>query len=402
VLVIALALYFVMTPQSVFRAVNPLTESFALAVNALFIVALVRLARDPLRVWPYVLCGVAAAFAYLLKVSFLYVWGALLAAFAYLAVFGVRPLGVAPVLRLLRGLVVFHVVGIGLVWAVGLTVIGEFYFAALRRLHWSIFTHGPGSEANASLADVVQSMALSWDSGATALPVVMVVAPALLLAVTVATLRRRLPPFAGAVAVGAAMAALASVAAVLTRYGETYVVGVAATIPLLFVASWYAAGDSRARRVIVATALGVVLLSAWRAAPAVDHLFTEKVSTSRKASSDAQAIAGIAGPDATLLYLYRVPMVGFGKGYVAFHCEVPHINEALLAANRNEQSSMARSVSAPDFVVVDKHYNLTAAEVKSGKNLDPINGVKTVWRDGDELIALDKVWLMRRAHTPSQ
>jgi len=400
VLLVALALYFVVTPQSVFRSVNPLTETFALAVNALFVLALVRLAQDPLRIWPYALCGIATAFAYLLKVSFLYVWGALLAAFAYLALFGVRPLGVASVLRLLRGLLVFHIVSIGLIYAVGLTVIGPFYFAALRRLHWAIFTHGPGSEANASLADVLQSITISWDSGATALPVVMVVASSLLLAVAIATLRRQMSPFAGAVAVGAAMAALASVAAVLTRYSETYVVGVAATVPLLFVAAWYAAGDRRARRLVVAIAVGVVLLSAWRAAPAIDDLFAAKVSASSKAAADAQAIAGIAGSDATLLYLYRAPMVGFGKGYVAYHCEVPHINDALLLADRNEQSSMARSVKEPNFVVVDKIYSSTEAEVRSGKNLDPINAVKTVWHDGDELIALDKVWLIRRARSP--
>ncbi len=93
VVLLAIALYFAVTPQSVFRAVYPLTETFALAVNALFAVGLVRFAKNPLGWGPYVLNGFVVAFAYLLKVSFLYVYAALVVAFLYVGLFGGRRWG---------------------------------------------------------------------------------------------------------------------------------------------------------------------------------------------------------------------------------------------------------------------------------------------------------------------
>lgn len=394
VAILALTLYFVTTPQSVFRSVYPLTETFALAVNALFVIALMRLAKNPLGLYPYLLCGITVAFAYLLKVSFLYAYGALGLAFAYLIPFYARSW-----VRLLRGLLTFHVVGIGIIWIVGQYVIGPQYFAAVMRLHWAIFTHGPGSEANASLDDVIRSMQFDWDTGATALPIVIVVAPALLAAVLFGTIHRRISPFSGAIAVGAASASLAAVVGVLTRYGPTYVVGASATIPLLLISAWIAAGERNSRTVIYSAGICVGLFSLWRCVPGVEALFQDKFVASAKAEADELSIQRLVKSDRTGLFLYRVSMPGYGKGYVSFHCEVPTITDALLAENRKQQSSMARSVEEPDYVVADKNYSPTEAEVKSGKNLDPINPVKTTYRLGDELLKLNNVWLIIR-HKP--
>lgn len=392
---LAIALYFVTTPQSIFRSVYPLTETFALAVNALFLLALVRFARNPLGLWPSVLSAMAVAFAYLLKVSFLYVYGGLLIAFLYVVLFGGHPW--RPLVRLF---LLSHAIGLILIVIVGFCFIGREYFVALLRLHWAIVIHGAGSEANSSISDVLQSIWASWRSGATAIPIVLVVAPALLLAVTIATRRKRISVFVGAIAVGAATASLASVAAVLTRYGETYAIGIAATVPLLFAGVWLFASDRRTRRMVASAGLCVAMFSAWRSVSPIEMLFLDKSAVSAKAEADMQSIEQRVGPHEQGLYLYRVSMPGYGKGYVALHCDVPAITNALLDADRAEQSSMARSVKDPDYVVADTGYNFTEAAIKSGKNLDPLDSVPTTYREGDEIIRLNDAWLLirKKAH----
>ncbi len=225
---------------------------------------------------------------------------------------------------------------------------------------------------------------------------VLIVAPTLLLAVTVSTWLRRMPIVTGTIAVGASMASLASLAAVLTRFGETYVVAVAATVPLLVVSAWLAAGTWRARAIVTGVALCVAVVSAWRSVPAIGMLFLDKTEVSARAAADMAAIERRVAPDAKGLFLYRVSMPGYGKGYVALHCEVPKITAALLGADRSQQSSMARSVADPDYIVADKGYNYPESAIRSGKNLDPINLVATTYRDGDEILPLGDAWLIIR------
>jgi len=395
IVLLALALYFAVTPQAMFRAVYPLTETFALAVTALFTFALVRFAVAPLGWWPHVFAGLACAFAYLLKVSFLFVYCALLVAFFYVALFGAYRQS-----ALWARFVLSHAVGITVICAVGFLFIGQEYFSSLLRLHWAILTHGAGSEANGSLADVFGSIAVSWRSGATAIPIVLLVAPAQLLAVIVGTKTGRIPPATATIAVGASIAALGSVAAVLTRFGDTYVLAVAATIPLLCISAWLLAGSRSARSAVGAVAACLALGSAWRSVPAVRELFLDKTEVSFRAEADMATIHQRMRPDAKGLFLYRVSMPGYGKGYVSMHCGVPGITAALLKADRPEQSSMARTVRDPDYVIADKGYNYPEAVIRSGKNLDPINLVATTWRDGDEIVPLADAWLIiRRVRT---
>lgn len=395
VIALGLLLYFVETPESLFRSVYPLTETFALGVNALFLIALVRMAHKPTDLWTAVICGLTTAFAYLVKVSFLYVYAGLLIGFVYIVIFSASQWK-----RLLVSYLTSHTVGLVAVIVVGKEIIGGELFKFLLNLHLDILLHASGSSANNSVSDVAQSISASWQTGATIIPLIIFVSPCLLGIVSIATLRRKISVQTGAIVSGASVASLASVAAILTRYGNTYAVAAAATAPLLLYSAWMVAGSPRVRQMICLVAVCVLAASAYRSIPSAILLFKDKTDTSLAAKSDANEIRRRIKPGDIGLFLYRVSMAGYGKGYVSYFCEVPRITNALLWENRAEQSSMARSAEEPDYIVVDKLYNPTEAAITSGKLLDPASPDVSTYHTGDEIISLDKVWLLIRHKSP--
>src|ERR1700730_2878741 len=131
---VALLIWLVSTPATILFFMSWGFESFAILINSLFLVVLVRLAFDrDIDPTVVILAGCVGAFAYLNKLSYIYVPLALVSAIFWKAFFCK-----AGWLRGTTLVALFVVSFVGAIVAVAYLIIGWDSFTALRRFHQSV------------------------------------------------------------------------------------------------------------------------------------------------------------------------------------------------------------------------------------------------------------------------
>jgi hypothetical protein len=262
--VVGLLLWLVSTPATLLYFMSPGFESIALLINSLFLVVLVRLAFDR-EIDPVVivLAGCVGAFAYLNKLSYIYIPLALVSAIFWKAVFcrtgWLR--GVASI-----ALSVFTFVAA--IAATGYFIIGWHAFRDLLRFHQNVILgsglYGTGDQVVVDQNEVWRAiMAIPGDK-TYAIPLALIIGGALYVVGLVTGIKNRQKDGVAVLAIGVGLAASFSALIVLKHYASHYTAGVSATLPACVLAcgllakSW----NSRIRFAAIAVACVAVLLLA--------------------------------------------------------------------------------------------------------------------------------------------
>jgi hypothetical protein len=398
--VAALLLWLVATPATILCFMATGFEPFALLINGIFLVMLIRIAFDrELDPWMMVLAGCVGAFAYLDKLSYIYIPLALVSAIFWKAVF----CGIG--WRRGAGLIAISVFTfLGVIIAAGHLVIGSNAFTALLRFHRSVILgsglYGSGSQVVVNGEGVRRAiMAIPGDE-AWAVPLALIAGAALWIAGIVAGLRNKQDNSVAIIAIGAGLAALFSALSVLKHYDTHYTAGVSAALPgcvlagCLFARNW----NPRVRLAAVAVVWVAISLMTGPALRYVGGILTARSEITRLAVADMKQVgAETAGMKRAVGYTYRVPFPQYLEGFVVHYTGVPRLTEGYVENRGGVISSYAGPpVSEIDAYVIDKAYFPDIAAVKSAPNLDQLGPKPVQFEAGDKLIELHTVFLLIR------
>jgi hypothetical protein len=399
--VVGLVLWLVSTPATILYFMSPGFESVALLVNSLFLVVLVRLAYDrEIDPWIVILAGCIGAFAYLNKLSYIYVPLALVSALFWKAVF-CR----AGWLRGSAFIALFVFAFVGAIVAAGYFIIGWDTFGLLRRFHKSVLLgselYGAGNQVVVSGEGIRRAiMAIPADK-AYALPLALIGGMVLYLGGLITGFRNRQNDNVAVVGIGVGLAALFSALMVIKHYGFHYTAGVSATLPAcavacgLFAQAW----QSKARFAAVAVAWGAALFMAGPALLAVTVMLAQKSETTRLAKEDLkEIIAQTAAMKRVVDFAYRVPFAQYGEGFVVYYAGVPQLKQWYLENKGRVTNSIAENWLTEDVgaYVIDKNYFRDVEAVKSASNLDLLGPKAVRLETEDKLIELHTVFLLIR------
>jgi hypothetical protein len=396
-----LLLWLVSTPATILYFMSPGFESVAILVNSLFLLILVRLAFDrELSRAVIVVAGCIGAFAYLDKLSYIYVPLALFCVIFWKAVFGrvgwLR--GVAMV-----GLCVFAFIATSVL--VGYFVIGWSSFTSLLRFHRSVVV---GSELYGEGDRIVVDGNRVWlairsipGHQTYAVPLALVAGQAFFIAGLVTGFRNRQNHGVALIGIGAGLAAAFSALSVLKHYDPHYTAGVSATLPACAVAFWLFAQtwNRRLRFRAAAIACIAVLLMAGPVLSRVITVLEEKHDYTLSAWTDKKEIeARIAGITKVVDFAYRVPFSQYGEGFIVYYAGVPRLVQEHLQGRRGVTNSLTERVVTEDVgaYVIDKSYFRDVQAVKTAPNLDLLGPKPVRFNEGDELIEFRTVFLLIR------
>jgi hypothetical protein len=401
VVALGLIVWLVSTPAVLLMFLSPSIDSFAILINALFFVVLVRMAHDrDLLMGVAVLSAATGAFAYLNKLSYIYVALALAAT-------GILNLILRKPGWMRAGWLcfLFAAVFVLVVLAVGFAIIGREGFHVLYEFHKSVF-RGSGMYGTGQ-GSMVSSEAL-WRAIA-AIPVdrayAMVLAlcgGAILIAGGLATSLRGAPHLPAAIiGTGAGIACSLSAIIVMKHYALHYTAGVAATLPAGMVGGYLLLKDWGFRPGAPATVLAVAvsLLMATQTMPSLLSVLASRSNTTELAKADYEDIrTHLAGEKRVVEFVYRVPFADFGEGFVVTYGSVPRLTEAYRQNRPNVVSSMTadlvdREVGA---FVLDKGYFPTAESIRTAPNIALLASKPVTMQDGDRLIELRTTFLVIR------
>jgi hypothetical protein len=401
VIAAGLLLWLVSTPATILYFMSPGFESVAILLNGLFLLILVRLAFDrELNGAVIVVAGCVGAFAYLNKLSYIYVPLALFSVVFWKAVFyriGWRQ-GVAMV-----GLCVFAFIATSVL--VGYFFIGWSSFASLLRFHRSVVL---GSELYGEGDRIVVDGSRVWlairsipGHRTYAVPLALIVGQAFFIAGLVTGFRNRQNHGVALIGIGAGLAAAFSALSVLKHYDPHYTAGVSATLPACAVAFWlFAQTWNRSLRLSAAgIACVTVLLMAEPVLSSVTTALADKDDYTRSASADDKEIeARIASITKVVDFAYRVPFSQYGEGFVVYYAGVPRLVQEHLQGRRGVTNSLTEQLVTEDVgaYVIDKHYFRNVEAVKRAPNLDLLGPRPVRFSEGDELIELRTVFLLIR------
>ncbi len=378
---VALLILLVSTPATVLFFMSPGYESVAILANSLFLIVLVRLALDRgLDPKAIVLAGLVGAFAYLNKLSYVYIPLALAAAIFCKAIFHRT--------GWLRGaglLALFGFTFLVTIVATGYFVIGWSAFRTLLAFHKNVILgsglYGTGSQ------DVVEGeavrraiMAIPGDKSY-AIPLALIAGGALLAAGLVTGFRNRQNVSSrqndtvAILSIGAGIAALFSAIGVLKHYESHYTAGVSAALPACVVAGWLfmRAWHVKVRFAAVAVAWIGILLMARLVLPDVASTLAGKSDWTRLASADMEVVtAQTAGMTKVVDYAYRVPFSQYGEGLVIHFAGVPRLTEMHLRNRRGVTNSFTEHLITEDVgaYVIDKNYFRDVEAVRNAPNVD--------------------------------
>jgi hypothetical protein len=398
---VALLIWLVSTPATILFFMSSGFESFAILINALFLAILVRLAFDrDIDPTVVILAGCVGAFAYLNKLSYIYIPLALVSAIFWKAVFCRTGWfrGAA-----LVALFVFALVAA--VVAVAYFIIGWDSFGQLRRFHqsviWGSELYGTGDQVVVSREGVRRAiMAIPGDK-TYAIPLALIAGTVLFLSGLVAGFRNRQKDSVAVIAIGAGLAALFSALIVLKHYDSHYTAGVSAALPgcvlacYLFAQSW----NSKLRFAAVAVAWIMVLLMADPVLRIVTGTLAGRSDATRLALEDMKEInARTAGMKRVIDFAYRVPFPQYGEGFVVYYAGIPRLTQEYVQNRRGVTNSITEQSVTEDVgaYVIDKGYFPNVEAVRSAPNLDLLGPKPVRLGADDELIELRTVFLLIR------
>lgn len=401
VTVVGLVLWLVSTPATILYFMSPGFESVALLVNSLFLVVLVRLAYDrEIDPWIVILAGCVGAFAYLNKLSYIYVPLALVSALFWKAIFCRA--------GWLRGgafVALFVFAFVGAIVAAGYFIIGWETFGLLRRFHKSVILgsgmYGAGDQVIVSGEGIRRAFIAIPADGAYALPLALIGGTLLFVGGLVTGFRNRQKDNVAVVGIGVGLAALFSALIVVKHYGLNYTAGVSATLPAcavacgLFAQAW----PSKARFAALAVAWGAALFMAGPALQAVTVALAGKSEVTRLAKEDLkEIIAQTATMKRVVDFAYRVPFAQYGEGFVVYYAGVPQLKQWYLENKGLVTNSIAENWLTEDVgaYVIDKNYFRDVEAVKRASNLDLLGPKPVRLEAEDKLIELHTVFLLIR------
>jgi hypothetical protein len=409
VTIVGLLMWLLSTPSTIMMFMSPGFESFAILLNGLFFLVLLRISYEhDLSFRTLLFAGGVGALAYLNKLSYIYI---------------VMAIGAAILARLVackvdwkRGaalLTVFVAAFALVIAAAARFVIGWAGFQTLYLYHKSIILgtglYGTGDQTVVSGDEVRNAFAAAFNQQAYAIAVALICGIGLVIGGFITARRSKQHIPVAVLSIGTGMAALFSAMIVLKHYEIHYTAGVSATLPacvaagFLLTKSW----DHQDRRSYFA--IGFVALASIFVASIAYPEATRLVSyvagsaqTSDAAEADLKEInAQIAASKRTVEFTYKAPFAQFGEGFVLVIAEIPRLSEEYLAGSSSTISSfMARRIK-PDvgIYVLDKGYFPDEEAIKSAPNLDlPAGSAPVVikYNDGDKLIKLNTVFLLIR------
>lgn len=401
VVALGLIVWLVSTPAVLLMFLSPSIDSFAIFINALFLTVLVRIAYDrDLLMGVTALSAATGAFAYLNKLSYIYVALALAATGILNLTFRKPGWMRAGRLCILFGAIFFLVV-----LAVGFAIIGREGFHDLYQFHKSIFRgsgmYGTGQGGMVSSEALWRAVAAIPADRAYAM-VLALCGGAILIAGGLATGLRGAPHFPAAIiSIGAGFACSLSAIIVMKHYALHYTAGVAATLPAGMVGGYLLLKDWGFRPGASGAVLAIVvsLLMATQTMPALISVLASRSSTTELAKADYEDIhTHLAGEKRVVEFVYRVPFADFGEGFVVTYGSVPRLTEAYRRSRPNVVSSMTvdlvdREVGA---FVLDKGYFPTAESIRTAANIALLASKPITMQDGDRLIELRTTFLVIR------
>ena len=398
---VALLIWLMSTPATILYFMSSGFESIAILVNSLFLVILVRLAFDrDIDPTVVILAGCVGAFAYLNKLSYVYIPLALVSAIFWKAVFCRT--------GWLRGaaLVTLFVFSfVGAIAVVAYLIIGWDSFGALRRFHRDVILgsglYGGGDQVVVSREGLRQAiMAIPGDKSY-AMPLALIAGGVLFIAGLVAGFRNRQNHGVAVIGIGAGLAALFSALIVVKHYDIHYTAGVSAALPgcvlacCLFARDW----NSKVRFSALAVASVVVLFMAGPVLLNVRDVLATRSDTTRLASEDMKDInAHTAGMKRVVDFAYHVPFSQYGEGFVVYYANIPRLTREYLRNRQGVTNSITEQSVSEDVgaYVIDKGCFPDVETIKNAPNLDLL-GPKPVRFDADDkLIELRTVFLLIR------
>jgi hypothetical protein len=397
----ALLLWLVSTPATILCFMATGFEPFALLINGVFLVMLIRIAvareLDP---WMMVLAGCVGAFAYLNKLSYVYIPLALVSAIFWKAVFcgiGWR--------RGAKLIAISFFTFVGVIIATGYLVIGSNAFIAMLRFHRNVILgsglYGTGSQVVVSGEGVRRAiMAIPGDE-AWAVPLALIAGTALWIAGIVTGLRNRQDNGVAVIAIGAGLAALFAALSVLKHYDIHYTAGVSAALPgcvlacALFARNW----NPRVRLAAVAAVWVAILVMTGPSLQIIEGVLTARSETTRLVAADMKQLsAETADLKRSIHYTYRVPFPQFVEGFAVHYAGVPRLTEEYVENRGGVTNGIPGPSGAgePGAYVIDKAYFPDIAAVRSAPNIDPQGETPVRMQAGDKVIELRTVFLLFR------
>jgi hypothetical protein len=398
---LGLTVWLVSTPATLLMFMSPSVDSFAIIINALFFVVLVRLAYDrDMLPGVCVLSASVGALGYLNKLSYIYVM-LTLAATGILNLIFRRP----GWRRASQLCVVFAVTLAFIVVAVGFVVIGREGFHDLIGFHAQVFRgsgmYGAGQGALVS-GDAVWRAIVAIPSDKTYAMYIALLGGAVLVVGGFATGLRGAPHFPVAIiATGSGLACVLSAVIVLKHYALHYTAGVSATLPAAFVGGYLLLKDwgYLPRTVWIAAAVAASLVMAAQTMPPLIAVLASRYSTTELAAADYEDIrAHLRDEKRIVEFVYKSPFAEYGEGFVVTYGSVPRLTDTYRKHRPDVISSIAdgsndREVGA---YVLDKNYFPTAESVKAASNVALLSSKPAAMRDGDKLIELRTTFLLIR------
>jgi hypothetical protein len=396
---IALLIWLASTPATLLMFEIPSIEAFAILINALFFVALVRLAYDgELTAKVAFLCGCVGAFAYLNKLSYIYVPVALA-----LAGFTNAALRRAGWIRT-RQLTLYFAFGFLLVLlATGVFFIGWPNFLILLRFHLRVMIgsglYGTGDHMVIAKDEIWRALAAIPADRAYAMVIALLGGPCLVIGGFLTGRKGSDHVPVALIGIGTGTASLLSALFVLKHYNVHYVAGVSATLPASTVAA-YLLLKSRDYRLRATAAVLAVVATLLMASQMLGWLIPQLAAitrTSELAAADLQEIhAQLAGKNVLVEFGYAAPFSQSGEGFVIVYGSVQRLTDDYRQSRPDVISSMAlRLVNRdPGAYVIAKAYFPTVESIKAASNLS-LTGSKPVrFKEGDKLIELHTAFLL--------
>jgi hypothetical protein len=398
---IGLLAWLVSTPATILFFVSTGFESVAILVNGLFFLVLIRLAfQQRLTAAVVISAGLIGAFAYLNKLSYVYVPLSLISAIFWRVIWDREVWHRGPIF-----LALFISVCVSTVIMAGYLVIEWQAFSDLLKFHKAvIFGSGLYGEGDRNVVDQQQV----WRA-LTAIPNDR--AYAVFLAIGFGVILCIAGPIVGIsdgrnrgvaiVCIGAGLAALSSGVIVLKHYDSHYTAGVSATLPGCVVAIYLLLQRLNCKIRVLSFALGTFALL-WMSVlviPKVMDVLATRLAHTRAASADINEIfIHTSGLQGVIDFAYRVPFPQYAEGFIVHYAGVPRLTEEYLRTKGPVTNSLTEHLIREDVgaLVIDKNYFRDAEAVKSAPKLNLLGAKPITLEPYDKLIELRTVFLLIR------
>jgi hypothetical protein len=389
------------TPATLLMFMSPGIESFAILINGLFFAVMVPLAYEE-KVDPsiVVFAGCVGAFAYLNKLSYVYIPLALYAAL----------IAKLPVCRaaLLRG-TLLHIVFLGtlalVVLAAAYLIIGWEGFRDVWRYHQSIIwgskLYGTGDQTVVSKGEIWRAIAEIPGGRAYAVPIALVSGIILVVGGVATAIKQAGRAPIVVLSIGTGVAAVLSALIVLKHYDIHYTAGISATLPscvvcfYLLTKSW----GLKFRFAGAAVAAMAVLLMAAQIKGTLIYYMQSRTTATAQAKADLEEINSyLAGNKRAVEFAYKAPFPQYGEGFIVTYGSVPRLTYDYFRSRPLVMSSMVAGLVTRDVgaYVIDKSYFRDVESVKAAENLALLDPKPVRFKDGDKLIELRTVFLLIR------